>query len=426
MARTPSNKPPPETPVHIDFGEKRPPASSAAKEDTVMSETEHMSQETNGLSASLFVNDDDTDHESSAAISAEKGLINLIKHLRTILFKVLADVNASEDDINRAHNNVTVAESRLERVRTLLASDINQNKVHMKRTYDWYSLKKRKIATTELPLFKLMHFKRETEPSSDKKMKFYNTVDHFFDDFELVFRINEVNVMVHWKDYLNWCIGEDHKDWFKETVFADDTITYDNAKEMIRNQFENTSLFLTRSKNFLACKQDINESISDFASRFSRLAMIARYSDGPMLALIFIEALHDCHHNSITTILSSHFGAKFMNQVKSYRDIEKLICHLKGPAAPSPDKKRFSKPSHDNLQKKTKINDKPIEQRNCRYCNDRWFQGHRCMEFLKERNKVQMARINANQNHKHVANDAWQNYAKDLNKDLDKNMEIDD
>ncbi|KAG1447495.1 hypothetical protein G6F57_017061 [Rhizopus arrhizus] len=109
MARTPSNKPPPETPVHIDFGEKRPPASSAAKEDTVMSETEHMSQETNGLSASLFVNDDDTDHESSAAISAEK-----------------ADVNASEDDINRAHNNVTVAESRLERVRTLLASDIKR------------------------------------------------------------------------------------------------------------------------------------------------------------------------------------------------------------------------------------------------------------------------------------------------------------
>ena len=464
MARTPNSKPPSETPIHIEFGEKRPPGSSTPKEDTVMSEPEHVNQETNALSASLLSNDTvntslnsinpftneplkDMDHESSAAISAEQGLINLIKHLRTVLFKILADVNASEDDINRAHNNVTVAESRLERVRTLLASDISkddvsisthgcinsvsnpinlsdQNKVHMKRTYDWYSLKKRKITTTELPLFKLTHFKKESEPSSDKKMKFYNTVDHFFDDFELVFRINEVNVMVHWKDYLNLCVCEDHIDWFKETVFANNAITYDHAKELIRNQFENTSLFLTRSKNFLACKQDINESISDFASRFSRLAMIARYSDGPMLALIFIDALHDCHHNSITTILSSHFGAKFMSQVKSYRDIEKLICHLKGPAVPPTEKKRFSKPPIDNMQKKTKTTDKSSEPRNCRYCNDKWFPGHRCMEFLKERNKVQMARLNEKQTHKHVASDAWQNYAKDLNKDLDKNMEI--
>ncbi|WP_461043445.1 hypothetical protein, partial [Streptomyces sundarbansensis] len=104
----------------------------------------------------------------------------------------------------------------------------------MKRTYDWYSLKKRKITTTELPLFKLTHFKKESEPSCDKKMKFYNTVDHFFDDFELVFRINEVNVMVHWKDYLNLCVCEDHIDWFKETVFANNAITYDHAKELIR------------------------------------------------------------------------------------------------------------------------------------------------------------------------------------------------
>ncbi|KAG1436914.1 hypothetical protein G6F57_020468 [Rhizopus arrhizus] len=113
-----------------------------------------------------------------------------------------------------------------------------------------------------------------------------------------------------------------------------------------------------------------------------------------------------------------------MSQVKSYRDIEKLICHLKGPAVPPTEKKRFSKPPIDNMQKKTKTTDKSSEPRNCRYCNDKWFPGHRCMEFLKERNKVQMARLNEKQTHKHVASDAWQNYAKDLNKDLDKNMEI--
>ncbi|KAG1167407.1 hypothetical protein G6F70_009504 [Rhizopus microsporus] len=105
MARTPNSKPPSETPIHIEFGEKRPPGSSTPKEDTVMSEPEHVNQETNALSASLLSNDTDMDHESSAAISAEQGLINLIKHLRTVLFKILADVNASEDDINRAHNN---------------------------------------------------------------------------------------------------------------------------------------------------------------------------------------------------------------------------------------------------------------------------------------------------------------------------------
>ncbi|KAG1240447.1 hypothetical protein G6F68_017653 [Rhizopus microsporus] len=38
-----------------------------------------------------------------------------------------------------------------------------------------------------------------------------------------------------------------------------------------------------------------------------------------------------------------------MSQVKSYRDIEKLICHLKGPAVPPTEKKRFSKPPIDNM-----------------------------------------------------------------------------
>ncbi|KAG1290020.1 hypothetical protein G6F64_013975 [Rhizopus arrhizus] len=124
-------------------------------------------------------------------------------------------------------------------------------------------------------------------------------------------------------------IGEANLDWYQETIESHSpSYSWEEAKDIIRKHFENPAKAIEMFGRLLSSKQRNNETVSDFTARFNRLAQTAQCTDSNMLARIYINSLHDDLNLHIRTVLSSNYGATFLQDINSIREVEKLASGL--------------------------------------------------------------------------------------------------
>ncbi|KAG1533019.1 hypothetical protein G6F51_012825 [Rhizopus arrhizus] len=427
--------------------------------DAVLKETEDYASSLNELS----INEDNRAISSSSEDNllemknAKRVAYDLLERVRVELTRMYANPQASMDEINQGREVVQQAKYRYNGI-VELYNECKKNRMHKPMLShagnprsavnkehtaqdEWSSFNNSKISRSELPILHLSVDKKDSDPDD---WKYFNTVEIFFKTFERIFRINQVNILVHWRDYMALSIGEANLDWYQETIESHSpSYSWEEAKDIIRKHFENPAKAIEMFGRLLSSKQRNNETVSDFTARFNRLAQTAQCSDSNMLARIYINSLHDDLNLHIRTVLSSNYGATFLQDINSIREVEKLASglevHKHQPYAASTPykhskgerhgfkgaKRGHSESSNGDFIKKQKSSNGHFtsssssdssSSKKCLYCKDTWFKGHKCMEFFAQKNKSTVRKIEKRkQNVKkldHPSTKAWNEFAK--------------
>lgn len=427
--------------------------------DAVLKETEDYASSLNELS----INEDNRAISSSSEDNllemknAKRVAYDLLERVRVELTRTYANPQASMEEINQGREVVQQAKYRYNGI-VELYNECKKNRMHKPMLShagnsrsavnkehtaqdEWSSFNNSKISRSELPILHLSVDKKDSDPDD---WKYFNTVEIFFKTFERIFRINQVNILVHWRDYMALSIGEANLDWYQETIESHSpSYSWEEAKDIIRKHFENPAKAIEMFGRLLSSKQRNNETVSDFTARFNRLAQTAQCSDSNMLARIYINSLHDDLNLHIRTVLSSNYGATFLQDINSIREVEKLASglevHKHQPYAASTPykhskgerhgfkgaKRGHSESSNGDFIKKQKNSNGHFtsssssdssSSKKCLYCKDTWFKGHKCMEFFAQKNKSTVRKIEKRkQNVKkldHPSTKAWNEFAK--------------
>ncbi|KAG1031511.1 hypothetical protein G6F43_013940 [Rhizopus delemar] len=136
--------------------------------------------------------------------NAKRVAYDLLERVRVELTRTYANPQASMDEINQGREVVQQAKYRYNGIVELSAV----NKEHTAQD-EWSSFNNSKISRSELPILHLSVDKKDSDPDD---WKYFNTVEIFFKTFERIFRINQVNILVHWRDYMALSIGEANLD----------------------------------------------------------------------------------------------------------------------------------------------------------------------------------------------------------------------
>ncbi|KAG0861721.1 hypothetical protein G6F16_013060 [Rhizopus arrhizus] len=312
--------------------------------DAVLKETEDYTSSLNELS----INEDNRANSSSSEDNlvemknAKRMAYDLLERVRVELTRMYANPQASMEEINKGREVVQQAKYRYNGI-VELYNECKKNRMHKPilshagnsrsafnkehaSQDEWSSFNNSKISRSELPILHLSVDKKDSDPAD---WKYFNTVEIFFKTFERIFRINQVNILVHWRDYMALSIGEANLDWYQETIESHSpSYSWEEAKDIIRKHFENPAKAIEMFGRLLSSKQRNNETVSDFTARFNRLAQTAQCTDSNMLARIYINSLHDDLNLHIRTVLSSNYGATFLQDINSIREVEKLASGL--------------------------------------------------------------------------------------------------
>jgi len=360
--------------------------------------------------------------------------------------EVMLDADATEEEVSRACNDTSKMELRRNRLYEMYESKCKKvagepsctkssakEEGQLKPSSEWSSFKNTQISKSELPRLRLNAF--ELVNGEDNC---FSTLEPFFEDFERVFRLNQVNLHKHWKDYMVVCLGSTHGNWFRHTIGSQSNISWDKGQEMIKTYFDNPTESMRMFKKLITMGQREDESVRKFTARFYQQSLQAQMADDPALARLYLSALHPSLENNAMTVLISNYGNSFLSHIQSFRQVEIMITDLRPISSSAsskyayhrdePHRKRTDKRhSHkdENDRKRMRNGNDEYKKRkdtnsfsDCKYCNKTWFKGHRCMEFLDSKNDqaLRMLRrkvprtISNDDDYEHPASSAWREY----------------
>lgn len=236
---------------------------------------------------------------------------------------------------------------------------------------------------------------------SKKNAEVFDSVYDFCMQFKTILEAHGLLLDENWERLLPMSMNKEDRSWFEEKL-KNKNYYWRQAETLLMDHFDTPYRKFLMMVKVWKMKQAPGESVREYAAKFQKLRRQAGLTDGLPLVLSFWCSLLESVRKVASVALSSRYGTKLPDNVESIigiviastNDSDMYLLESTDEQKGHHERSRKRSSFHPgHVSKDSSESSKAPSQNNCHYCNQPWYQGHRCKEFLQAKKKQRVSRM---------------------------------